>query len=670
MARTTSRQRADRASSGQARCLEPVQEALLECYGGIRLASALDRHADRLRPVPVPTADAAEPDAPERTRRRSGQGHGSRVVGRGTAGSESQGEPSEDPEPPDPPAGPADDIDAEGEMPAPASGPPPRAAARIALACLDEVDPCAEFHVPVPTVHCVPRFLVAGVRRAFTCTLRAVQEASHRGNATTQDRAWTLFLLLPCPLLRRSGSEGRSELLQRLELFEAGNVERLLREARSQPLPTANCRALGKCLQLGCWRQATTLRLRPCATLPRRPPVPCQEIAAESLQVDPAHRVALTVQQVAEALRSTKHGAAPGLSGATEHYKLLLDEPSALEAFTAVVNRLARACRRRRRACPLAPHGASQAQWASRPATFSGVSCPGCWLARLLTCSTAPHAPTIPYQSATDALAAVLRDGPSMPMARSTRPRAWSSAVVRGQIRATIPESEVGDNAHCLAEAAHARRTLQDQGWSNCPTWSMLLDGARPAPPEAPGAGDWPHGWQYHTSRTFTEHSRDRVLFFFHAPFPRVSVHDPCARNRQAARAAVCQARKGNLDGCSASASSRTQPSGVPSSPVGCAGARQRPPNSVEAKARCNAQPSCPHHRRSHPERAAARSALGARRERCCARSRTRSCAFCPPSSADLRSQDDEALRARTGEFGVAPLFAPPRDVDGSPIPI
>ena len=29
-------------------------------------------------------------------------------------------------------------------------------------------------------------------------------------------------------------------------------------------------------------------------------------------------------------------------------------------------------------------------------------------------------------------------------------------------------EIKVGDDARCLAKAAHARRTLQDQGWSNC----------------------------------------------------------------------------------------------------------------------------------------------------------------------------------------------------------
>ncbi|CAE7192860.1 unnamed protein product [Symbiodinium natans] len=50
--------------------LAPVQEALLECYGGMHLASALDRHSDRFRPAAAPVAhssphpvDQAEPGA-------------------------------------------------------------------------------------------------------------------------------------------------------------------------------------------------------------------------------------------------------------------------------------------------------------------------------------------------------------------------------------------------------------------------------------------------------------------------------------------------------------------------------------------------------------------------------------------------------------------------------
>ena len=62
-----------------------------------------------------------------------------------------------------------------------------------------------------------------------------------------------------------------------------------------------------------------------------------------------------------------------------------------------------------------------------------------------------------------------------------------------------------------LVEAASARRTLVDPGWSDCPTWRMI-HAARPEPPENPGAGDWPHGWQYHASQTLTEHHRGVIM--------------------------------------------------------------------------------------------------------------------------------------------------------------
>ena len=73
-------------------------------------------------------------------------------------------------------------------------------------------------------------------------------------------------------------------------------------------------------------------------------------------------------------------------------------------------------------------------------------------------------------------------------------------------------EAELGEATRCLAEAANARRLLLDRGWSHCPTWRAILEGARPALAANPGAGDWPHGWQYHASRTLTEHSRERLV--------------------------------------------------------------------------------------------------------------------------------------------------------------
>ena len=76
----------------------------------------------------------------------------------------------------------------------------------------------------------------------------------------------------------------------------------------------------------------------------RRPPHRRREIPAEVLTHEPAEAVALSVQQVAESLRSAKRGSAPGLSGATvDHYKLLLDDPAALELLAFAVNCFARA---------------------------------------------------------------------------------------------------------------------------------------------------------------------------------------------------------------------------------------------------------------------------------------------------------------------------------------
>ena len=120
----------------------------------------------------------------------------------------------------------------------------------------------------------------------------------------------------------------------------------------------------------------------------------------------------------------------------------------------------------------------------------------------------------------------------------------------------------------------------------------------------------------------------------------------------------VCtpHARRGRREGCSAFASSRTRPSGTSSAPVGCAG--------VEAKAHCKAQPSCPHHLRAHPARAAARSA---RAKGALSRQVTEKVVrFRPLTSADLRGQHDQALRAWASELRVTSLLTLPCNVDGS----
>ena len=81
-----------------------------------------------------------------------------------------------------------------------------------------------------PTLHTVPRFLVAGVRKALVATLNAIRVAQGGRDEGRRVRAWKLFLLLPRLLLARStqsGPEGRAALLRRLELFSQGRFDTL-----------------------------------------------------------------------------------------------------------------------------------------------------------------------------------------------------------------------------------------------------------------------------------------------------------------------------------------------------------------------------------------------------------------------------------------------------------
>ncbi|CAE7944780.1 unnamed protein product, partial [Symbiodinium sp. KB8] len=92
----------------------------------------------------------------------------------------------------------------------------------------------------------------------------------------------------------------------------------------------------------------------------------------------------------------------------------------------------------------------------------------------------------------------------ALPALHARLPRSAASYV-------QLLEAELGEATHCLGEAANARRLLLDRGWSHCPTWRAILEGACPTFAANPGAGDWPHGWQYHAFRTLTEHSRERL---------------------------------------------------------------------------------------------------------------------------------------------------------------
>ena len=214
----------------------------------------------------------------------------------------------------------------------------------------------------------MPRFLTVGVRRCLTRCLNDLQIANRRRDGAAREAAWKLFLLAPRLLLARcrdTGPVGRAALLRRVELFESGSWEQLLEEARAGPPmgqrnpPRTDSDVLEEACervrqgQLSRARQALTAAalapgtdetLRALSDPTRRPPSRRREIPAEVLSHEPAEAVTLSVQQVAESLRSAKRGSAPGLSGATvDQHKLLLDDPAALELLAFAVNCLARA---------------------------------------------------------------------------------------------------------------------------------------------------------------------------------------------------------------------------------------------------------------------------------------------------------------------------------------
>ena len=219
----------------------------------------------------------------------------------------------------------------------------------------------------LPTLQSVARFLTPGVRRALAAALTAIADARSPPSCL---RAFKLFLLLPGSLLTRSdatGAQGRTELLHRLELFWRGSWAELHRlsgrAADRQVLPQPErpndtgeaCAARARTLvRRGKFSRArhvlTAAALAPgdattwraLTGLERRPTARLRDIPNEVLLHSPNEAVALTVGQVAEALRSYKHGSAAGLSGATfEIYKFFLDDDVALDLLTGAVNRTA-----------------------------------------------------------------------------------------------------------------------------------------------------------------------------------------------------------------------------------------------------------------------------------------------------------------------------------------
>ena len=372
-----------------------AQSALLECYAGLHVAASLDRRSDDFRQAPASappqhacpptrrltvTSDDRDVEPPSPAQPRAGADESRDEAVSATineAGAQPNRElPGRSPATAaaDAAAGAAPRADAtdngeQEETPVPHAQAPGNPFPPFAWAWLDDISLHHEFQVRLPTLQSVPRFLTPGVRRAFLAALTAIADARSPSGCL---RAWKLFLLLPRLLLTRSdaiGAQGRAELLHRLELFWRGSwaeLHRLSRRAaerQGRPQPerlgdTSEARAARACTlvkrgELSRARQVLTAAalapgdattLQALTDPDRRPTARLRDVPNEVLSYSPDEAVAVTVGQVAEALRSSKRGSAAGLSGATlEMYKLLLDDEVAIDLFTGAVNRLARA---------------------------------------------------------------------------------------------------------------------------------------------------------------------------------------------------------------------------------------------------------------------------------------------------------------------------------------
>ena len=255
--------------------LAPVQETLLQCFGGSLLASAVDRHSDRFRPAagpppqalpaaghsqqpaeealapddepahpdaeapaeeaPAPDNEPTRPDADgddaalaaaalrarEATVSR-GAGRGRRGRGRGRRANSPA--PNPDPAPPDP------------QPPATQRGlaaASAEAGVRQGLASLDAVDLQATCRQRVFTLQSAPARIRGALRTAMRTGLRL---AVHPVAPEDAQRGWKFFCLAPRMFLFRSPGESRipsAELERRCELFRAGHWPDLLRQSAS-----------------------------------------------------------------------------------------------------------------------------------------------------------------------------------------------------------------------------------------------------------------------------------------------------------------------------------------------------------------------------------------------------------------------------------------------------
>ena len=96
---------------------------------------------------------------------------------------------------------------------------------------------------------------------------------------------------------------------------------------------------------------------------------------------------------------------------------------------------------------------------------------------------------------------------------------AWvDSAKVLADKAPRVHESflrEVGaaaPTADCVLELLAAKRTLEEEGCTQMPSWEEAALGAAAPYEDNPDAGEWRRGWQYHASSAREHHFLRRVV--------------------------------------------------------------------------------------------------------------------------------------------------------------
>ena len=225
---------------------------------------------------------------------------------------------------------------------------------RAALAWLDEADLEAEFQRRAAVMKTVPHFL-RGPYRWGLAMGEAHQESEHR-----RERGWKLFLMLPRLLLFRpcrGGNVHKEKLSKRFQDFSDGRWTQLFTASRQcaedasqaqrrkrrrrrpeEELERRAARAFSS-VQLGelsSGRQAlegasvasgTQQTLEALRDPDRRPPLPRDPLPEAILEHEPEVSFSLEARRFAANLRSSRRGAAAGLSGmTTDHLRLVLDQ--------------------------------------------------------------------------------------------------------------------------------------------------------------------------------------------------------------------------------------------------------------------------------------------------------------------------------------------------------